>query len=526
VGEATQVRFEPILLAITRSPAYPEGPVFRNWIGRLRAEIAFELKGDGGQPVFLDLAGSIIREIERGRLKPGDALPGTRSLARSLKLNRNTVDAAYHELTMQGWLTAEPSRGTFVARDLPDLGGIGKHRPRPARQDESLPPSMLHLSDGAPDPRLAPRAELARAFRWALEGPSFLTTAQDDPRGSPVLRRALSAYLVAERGLAASAEDVLVTRGSQMALFLAVNALLDKGEAVAVETPGYPLAWSAFRAAGVEIVGVPVDGGGLDVEQLAGLAARKPSLRAIYLTPHHQYPTTVTLGAARRLKLLEIARRHGLIIIEDDYDHEYRFDGRPILPIAARATPDDAIVYVGSLSKLLAPGVRVGYAVAAPALLGRMAERREAIDRQGDLPLEQALAGLIEDGTLRRHARKARRIYQTRRNLFGALLTRTFGDAVSFTVPAGGLAVWLRLSGGVSAREWTGNAAALGLCVMPGARFSLGPARAPEAFRLGFATLDEAELARAMRLLAEAKPPAKRHGGIGRRVRTVAGSGE
>lgn len=473
----------------------------------MRIDIAIELRGDGIQPVFLDLAASIVREIERGRLRPGDALPGTRALARSLKLNRNTVDAAYHELTMQGWLVAERSRGTFVARDLPDFGKIGPRRSRPEeRRDEPPPPTMLHLSDGAPDSRLAPRVELARAFRRALDGPAFLTSAQDDPRGSPMLRRALASYLVAERGLAASPEDVLVTRGSQMALFLAVNALLGKGDAVAVETPGYPLAWSAFRAGGVEIVGVPVDASGLDVEYLADLAARKPALKAVYLTPHHQYPTTVTLGAARRLKLLEIARRHRLILIEDDYDHEYRFDGRPVLPIAARATPDDAIVYVGSLSKLLAPGVRVGYAVAGPALLGRMAERREAIDRQGDLPLEQALAEMIEDGTLRRHARKARRVYQARRDHFGAALARTFGDAVSFSLPAGGLAVWLRLAGGVSAREWAGNAAALGLSVMPGARFSLDPASAPEAFRLGFATLDEAELTRAMRLLVQAKP--------------------
>lgn len=492
----------------------------------MRVDIAIELRGEGAQPVFLDLSASIIREIERGRLKPGDALPGTRALARSLKLNRNTVDAAYHELTMQGWLVAEPSRGTFVARDLPEFGKFGPPRPRSEeRRNEPPPPATLHLSDGAPDSRLAPRAELARAFRRALDSPVFLTSAQDDPRGSPMLRRALSSYLVAERGLAATPEDVLVTRGSQMALFLAVNALLGKEEAVAVETPGYPLAWAAFRAAGAEIVGVPVDASGLDVERLADLAARKPALKAVYLTPHHQYPSTVTLGAARRLKLLEIARRHGLIVIEDDYDHEYRFEGRPVLPIAARATAGDAVVYVGSLSKLLAPGVRVGYAVAKPALLERMAERREAIDRQGDLPLEQALAGLIEDGTLRRHARKARRIYQARRNHFGAVLAQTFGDAVSFNLPAGGLAVWLRLADGVSASEWAGNAAALGLSVMPGARFSLEPALAPEAFRLGFATLDEAELARALRLLAQAKPAA-REGGLGQHGRTVADSGE
>jgi GntR family transcriptional regulator/MocR family aminotransferase len=237
------------------------------------------------------------------------------------------------------------------------------------------------------------------------------------------------------------------------------------------------------------------------------LAKRQPALKAVYLTPHHQYPTTVTLGAGRRLKLLELARRHGLTILEDDYDQEYRFDGRPVLPIAARAEADVSAVYIGSLSKLLAPGIRIGYAVAKPAILHRMANLREAIDRQGDLPLEQALADLIDDGTLRRHARKARRIYQARRDCLAEELDRKLGQAVSFTLPAGGLALWLRLDPAVSAEAWAERVAAVGLTVMPGIRFALDTARAPEAFRIGYASLDEASLRRAVGLLADTRTP-------------------
>ncbi|BCH21735.1 GntR family transcriptional regulator [Mesorhizobium sp. L-8-10] len=471
--------------------------------------IAIELKGDGRQAVFLELAAAIVTEIERGRLKPGDPLPGTRGLARSLGLNRNTVDAAYHELLMQGWLVAEPSRGTFVAHDLPELSaaaGRGR-RAVPVETRATTPRPTINFCDGSPDPRLLPSADLARAFRRALAAPAFLAAGSyGDVRGSPALRQALAGYLGDERGLVISADEVLVTRGSQMALFLAASAALEPGQTIAVEVPGYPLAWAAFRAAGARIVGIPVDGGGLDIGRLSELALSEPGLKAVYATPHHQYPTTVTLGAGRRLKLMEIARRHGLTVIEDDYDHEYRFDGRPVLPLAARADQELRVVYVGSLSKLLAPGIRVGYAVASGALLQRMADRREAIDRQGDQPLEQALAALIEDGTMRRHARKARRIYAERRACLAGLLTEALGDKVSFTVPAGGLALWLRLEQGLSAESWAGKAAALGLSVMPGIRFALDPANPPEAFRVGFGSLNATELKHAVELLASACP--------------------
>lgn len=475
-----------------------------------RAQIALELTAVPNQPIFLAVAASVIREIERGRLKPGDRLPGTRAIARMLKLNRNTVDAAFHELTMQGWLTTEPSRGTFVARDLPDLSGAHA-QPMPQRPEAvpvgARPAPTLRVSDGTPDPRIMPRHELARAFRRSMDASGFLSNpTYGDPRGTSMLRHALTDYLSDERGLTTTPEDMLVTRGSQMGLYLAAAAALQPGEAIAVEEPGYPMAWAAFRAAGARVVGVPVDDGGIDLESLETLAVQERGLRAVYVTPHHQYPTTVTLGAGRRLRLLELARRHRLTIIEDDYDHEYRFDGRPVLPLAARATGDQPIIYVGSLSKLLAPAVRLGYAIAAPAILARMAERREAIDRQGDVPLEQALASLIIDGDLRRHARKARRIYAGRRDLLAELVATRLGDLVHVDLPAGGLALWLAVRGDVSAEAWAGNAARAGLTISSGGRFALDVATARNAFRFGFANLNDDELVRAIDLLAASVP--------------------
>lgn len=472
--------------------------------------LAIEVKPQPREPVFLALARTIIQEIERGRLKAGSPLPGTRALSRTLKLNRNTVDAAYHELAMQGWLVTEPSRGTFVASDLPDV----TMHPKAVRSNGPVgvvgrvtEPALLRLSDGSPDVRLVPTTAFSQAFRRALASNSFnLGGTYGDPRGIGKLRDALSSYLGSERGLTAAATEILLTRGSQMALFLAASALADSGSVIAVERPGYPLAWSAFRAAGADVVGVPVDAGGIDVDALEKLARSNGRLRAVYVTPHHQYPTTVTMGVARRLRLLDVARRFGLIIIEDDYDNEYRFDGRPILPLAARAEIDLPIIYIGSLSKLMAPGIRLGYAVAPPQILLRMADRREALDRQGDLPLEYALADLIEDGTLKRHARKARRIYLARRDFMARLLNERLADKAQFALPAGGLAIWLRLKNGISAETWAANAAKLGLSVMPGIHFDLETVKPAEAFRLGFASLNEDEITRAIDIFVRSIP--------------------
>lgn len=467
--------------------------------------LALEIDKDLHGPLFLAIAEAITRDIMRGRLRPGARLPGTRALARELGVHRNTVDAAYQDLLTQGWLHAEPARGTFVAQDLPEGMAEPVAVPIPAHAPARRPP--LAFTDGAPDPKLVPDKALARAFRRALLSPAFRSGADyGDARGTPVLRQALASHLASDRGVVADPARLLITRGSQMALFLAAKAALNPGEVIAVEEPGYPLAWEAFRAAGVVVEGVPIDAGGLSVAALEAAVARDPRIKAVYVTPHHQYPTTVTMGAARRLQLLELVERHGLTLIEDDYDHEYRFEGRPVLPLAARAPADLPLIYVGSLSKLLSPGIRLGYAVAPEPLLGRMAAARAAIDRQGDAPLEAALAELIRDGDLGRHARKARRIYRARRDVLASALSERFGTRIDFDVPAGGLALWLRCRD-VSAESWAARAGEAGLALLPGTRFALERS-APQAFRLGYAALGEAQIARAVEILARSWPGA------------------
>ncbi|MBZ4417533.1 PLP-dependent aminotransferase family protein [Myxococcus sp. RHSTA-1-4] len=493
--------------------------MLRSW------KLNLEVTPDSDAPLFVRLSRAIVRDIERGRLSPGDALPGTRALARQLGIHRNTVDAAYRELIQQGWASAEPSRGTFVSGTLPvktprGFGSAPRQRmpARPAfrldgweespREATAPPPrGTLLFNDGAPDVRLAPAVELSRAFRRVLTGRSRTTLAVGDPRGEPLLRRTLARMLSETRGLAAGEDDVLVTRGSQMGLFLVARALVRPGDVVAVESLGYRPAWDALRLAGAELVGLPVDAHGMKVEALQALLARKP-VRAVFVTPHHQYPTTVTLTAARRLELLRLAEEAGVAIVEDDYDHEFHYEGRPVLPLAS-ADRAGSVIYVGSLSKLVAPGLRLGYVAAPAPVVRRLASLRAVVDRQGDAPLERAVAELLEEGELQRHARRARREYLVRRDVLAEALRAELEGRVDFDVPAGGLALWTRVREELDVELWAEQAGREGVLLTTGRAFALEGA-GPRAFRLGYASLNPAELREAVRRLARACPRGRR----------------
>ncbi len=465
-------------------------------------------------PLFQRISQAIIAEIRRGRLKRGDRLPGTRTLAESLLVNRNTVLAAYAELASEGWIESAAARGSFVSRSLPevrprDFAGRAARRtevpgragfdvdPAPAAEDlADATPQGIQLSSGSPDTRLAPATLLARAFRRAIRRYSALR--YGFPHGHPDLRAALARMLVATRGLAATAQDVVVTSGSQMALDLISRAVLRTGDSVAIEQIGYRPAWLAFRQHGARLVPIPVDEHGMDVEALASAATRSP-IRAVYVTPHHQYPTTATLSAGRRIALLELARRLRIVVIEDDYDHEYHYDGRPILPMAS-TDQAGVVVYVGTLAKILAPGVRLGYVVGPRPLLESVAAHRYALDRQGDHSLECAVAEMLEQGDVQRHARRARRIYQMRRDCAASALRNALGDAVSFKVPPGGISIWTAVAPGIDVDAWAERALRRGLLLQTARRYSFDGRPRPF-FRLGFAALTEEEMRDALRQL-------------------------
>jgi GntR family transcriptional regulator/MocR family aminotransferase len=293
-------------------------------------------------------------------------------------------------------------------------------------------------------------------------------------------------------------EHILITRGSQMALDLAARALIAPGDVAAVEMLGYQPAWRALEASGARLAGVPLDEQGLIVDQIPA------KLRALYVTPHHQYPTTVLLPPARRLELLRRAAQDPFAILEDDYDHEFHFDGRPVAPLAS-ADPHGSVIYIGSLSKILAPGLRLGFLAAPEPVVAALAGMRTFIDRQGDHVLESAVAELVEDGEIQRHANKLRRTYAGRRERFAALLREHLGGALEVTLPPGGITIWARVADDIVLDRWLARADALGVRVVAAKELALDRKARPF-IRLAFAQYAEPELAEAIRLLARALP--------------------
>jgi len=227
-------------------------------------------------------------------------------------------------------------------------------------------------------------------------------------------------------------------------------------------------------------------------------------VRAVYVTPHHQYPSTALLSSARRVRLLELCRARRIAVLEDDYDHEFHYEGRPVMPLAS-ADPAGVVVYIGTLSKILAPGLRIGFVVAPAPLARRLALIRTFVDRQGDLAVERAVAELIEDGEVQRHARRMRRVYEERRDLLARTLRKHLGGAVELDLPMGGMALWLRVSAGLDVDVWSEQALARGVVIQTGKRYAFD-GRARPFFRAGFAALDESEIKEGVSRLRAALP--------------------
>jgi GntR family transcriptional regulator / MocR family aminotransferase len=488
-----------------------------------------ELDSSAELPIYLQIAQAIANDIRRGRLVARDRLPGTRRLAQILGVHRNTVLAAYTELCMEGWITTSPTRGTFVSHDMPEhrvppmpsrgmnsLGfDLAPAHTVPAQVDCSVSryvaapgrhrPEIL-FSGGLPDVRLLPATALGRAYTRALRVSWRTSLMYGDPEGHPKLRAALAALLAATRGLSSCADNVFVTRGSQMGVWLVARAVVSPGDVVAVEALGYRPAWEAFRMAGARLVPIDVDAHGMRIDRLQELMARE-RVRAVYITPHHQFPTTVTLSPERRELLLHLAEAHRCAILEEDYDHEVHYEGRPVLPVAA-ADRAGVVIYVGTLSKVLAPGIRIGFVVAPTALHERLAAIRSNVDLQGDHCVEYAVAELLEDGEVQRHVARMRRIYRTRRDALTEALRRELPDVLTFTPSSGGTAMWARVADGIDVEAWAERALAEGVAVTTGRRYDFYGQALPY-IRLGFASLNERDIAEGTRRLARCIPTSR-----------------
>jgi GntR family transcriptional regulator/MocR family aminotransferase len=412
-------------------------------------------------PVYLQVANAVIQNIHQGKFRKGLRLPGSRQMAELLQINRMTAVAAYQELDSQGWVETLPKKGTFVKVDPPLLSQKGQgdrskvfQLPEnsgfsydakwivPIDMPGDFPPTgKLVLNPGFPDIRLAPIEDLVRSIRRLSRQPfhkKYLT--YGGAQGTLYLRETLAAFLCDTRGLSITPENILITRGTQMGIYLTATILIKPGEEVIVGTPGYVGANRTFLQAGARINYVPVDGTGIDTDLVEKLCQKK-SIRMLYVIPHHHHPTTVTLTPERRIRLLELAARYEFAIIEDDYDYDFHYAGKPMMPMASHDRNGN-VIYIGALSKSLAPAIRVGFIVAPAAFIRTATWLRKSIDTQGDSLVENAIAELYKDGTIARHIKRSVKLYKDRRDHFCQLLRQELGKQVAFSIPEGGMSVW------------------------------------------------------------------------------------
>jgi len=466
-----------------------------------------------GLPHYRQISDQIIDQIQQGYLLSGARLPSSRKLSQQLGIHRKSVVHAYEELQLQDWIYTATGRGTFVSEELPksvarELKSLPDTSPPlpvktftlPGYMDvpESITHLPYHLDDGLPDPRLIPFVELERAWKSALRrGNQYHRLGYASPRGLLPLRQAIADYLSKTRGLMVSADHIMLTRGVTHAFHLTLTALIKPGDKVIVPELNWANGNNALRFHGAELLPARIDDKGLDTGHVADLMAAN-DVKLIYLTPHHQYPTTLIMPAARRIQLLELARTHGTYVFEDDYDFDFHYGDVPIMPLAS-ARHDGLLLYAGSFTKAISPAFRVGYLVGEPALIEGLAKIRRIVDRQGDPTLEHALLELFRLDVLPRSLRRARGVYQKRRDVLARLLTSELGDKVDFKIPDGGMAIWTRFAPEIDLVAASERAMRKGLSFSSGAGYGEGW----NATRLGFASSNEGELGEAVARLRD-----------------------
>jgi GntR family transcriptional regulator/MocR family aminotransferase len=448
------------------------------------------------------------RGILAGRFAPGERMPSTRELAIALGVARATVASAYDQLVAEGYLEGHHGSGTFVSQQLPERGvlpvagaAVPRRRARvrlsayvqrlgPVVPRPPVAPGVIDLSIIGPDHDLFPFDAWGRLVRRHLRrlSPALFRYGRDGA-GHVRLRAAIAAYLRRSRAVRCAPEQVVIVSGSQQALDLAARVLIDPGDEVAVEEPGYPGARHVFAAAGATPRPVRVDGDGLVVGELPAGA------RLAYVTPSHQFPLGASLSVARRLDLLSWAQARGAYVVEDDYDSEFRYDGAPLPALKGLGDPS-RVVYVGTFSTAMFPGLRLGYLVVPPPLVEPFVRAKWHADRHTAALEQAALADFLEEGMFEQHVRRMRRIYAARRAALLDALDEHFGRRATVLGDAAGMHLVVRLDG-PDRRPRVDQR----VVVRDTRIYYAGPAP-PGEYVLGFASLSERALREAVRRLA------------------------
>jgi GntR family transcriptional regulator / MocR family aminotransferase len=453
-----------------------------------------------GKPLAQQLYEQIRAAITGGRLLPGDQLVPSRQLAGELGVSRHTVTTAYGRLVAEGYAEGHAGGGSTVTP-------VSTARPREADRAAALSPAprfagwsryfatrrhdyRFDLRPGLPDPALFPAEQWRRKVDAAA---AAWHSHYGDPAGDVALRRAIASWAARSRSVAATEDTVVITCGAQHAIDLTARILLEPGSTVAVEEPGYTPAARLFGALGARVAAVPVDDQGLVVDQLP------PSARIVYTTPSHQYPLGMTMSMIRRRALLDWAEQHDAAVIEDDYDTEFRYVGRPLEPLQM-LDARGRVIYIGSFSKTFSPSLRLGFAVLPEPLVEPVVALRQLIDWHPPAPTQAAMASFIGDGLLDKHIRRSRRVYAERYCVLTEALSGPLADYLTARIPNAGLHIAAVLREGFPEHEVLRAAARHGIGIFGlHSWFRTGPAR--PGLMVGFGAISTADLPAALRTL-------------------------
>ncbi|WP_424814565.1 PLP-dependent aminotransferase family protein [Roseococcus sp. YIM B11640] len=468
-----------------------------------------------GAPLLRQVYLELRRAILEGALPPGARLPASRALAQRLGVARNTVVAAYEQLLAEGFIEGRVGAGSFVSRDLPQ--GL-EPPPRAPTRPAPLPIAIPNMVQPGEKPFNTGRTswDEATSRLWRqltlrrLQAPDPAMLGYGDPRGSAELREAVAHYLGAARAVRCTPDQVVITAGAQQAIDLVCKVVVSPGDPVWIEDPCYPAFRAAMQAAGARLVPVPVDGQGMVVAE--GLAA-SPAARLAYVTPSSQYPLGVVLSMARRMELLSWARRTGSWIVEDDYDSEFRYGSRPL---ASLQGIDEAgrVIYIGTFSKVLFPGLRLGYAVLPQELLQPFISARVLSDWHPPSLQEGVVTDFLADGHFAQHLRRMRQRYRLCRDTLVEALRDSCSRFLDIDAPDQGLKLLARLRPGWRDTEVSALAERVGVIARPVSPMFMS-GRPIQALMLGFSGHEPGALKHAARLLGDSigrlspEPPAE-----------------
>jgi GntR family transcriptional regulator/MocR family aminotransferase len=470
-------------------------------------------------PVYIQISQQIINAIQRSYLEGGSLLPGTRIFSQLINVHRNTAVAVYDELASQGWVEIIANKGTFISvpeqrtatikarsnrigdlYNFAETTGFPFHPSFHLSSTKEFSDAKYELNDGQPDLRLHPIHEFSKWYGASMKRKSLISKwNQNKKTRYSVFENQLCNYLNATRGLHINPKNIISTRSTEMSLYIISQLLIRPKDVVLVGDLSNYAANMIFQQSGATIKTIPIDEQGLNIDYIKTHFV-KGAIRCVYICANRDYPTTVSLIAERRLKLLQLAKEYQFAIIEDDYDYDFQFEGLPMLPMAS-SDANGMVIYLGKLGQSLFPSFQTGFVVAPENLISEAKNYLQMLDRQGDLTQEQMLSELIYEGEIHRLLKKNRLVYKLRRDFLYQCLEENFKNAIRFKKTTGGLAIWLQFNTVISLVQLSEQALRHDL-FLP--KTILYQDKDTCAIRLGFGHLNEEEIEIVVKKLKQA----------------------